>query len=214
MSRNNNNNNNNNNNRQHANNQNNGRNNPFSSTSDFDFLPFTNTFGGLVRDINNIQGLFNSSNWGANGEHGIFNNANLNQANENESNDTEPKTADGDSSTKSVHNCNLKCNLIETKEAYFITAELPGLHRASGVEVNFDEGLLTISGSRWYQEREDGDQYHYEEIPSDGATFNRSFKLERAVNDESIEASFDDGFLHITIQKVEEKSNKRKIEIN
>jgi HSP20 family protein len=99
-------------------------------------------------------------------------------------------------------------NVSEGKEAYVVTAELPGLS-AKDVNVEYADGVLHISGEKAQEEetKENGRKYYMWER-SFGA-FQRSFPIP-GIMDAKIEAEFKDGVLKVTLPKSEETKAKRR----
>jgi len=100
-------------------------------------------------------------------------------------------------------------DIAENEAQFEISAELPGIKK-DAISIDLENGRLTISGERKLENEEQGKNYH--RIESSYGSFSRSFYLPDSINEESINATYTDGVLNITIQKQEEKI-KRKIEI-
>jgi HSP20 family protein len=89
-------------------------------------------------------------------------------------------------------------DVFERDQELIVHADLPGL-RQEDVKVNVDQGLLTISGQRSFEqenERDKGNVYHRER--SFGA-FQRSIALPDGVGTAQIRASFDNGVLEVRV---------------
>jgi HSP20 family protein len=97
-------------------------------------------------------------------------------------------------------------DISETEKQFLIDVELPGVNK-DDIEVNLENGRLTISGERKFESEENGKQYH--RVESHYGSFTRSFQLPENVDDKSISASYKDGILNITIDKSEEKMKKQ-----
>lgn len=80
-----------------------------------------------------------------------------------------------------------------------VLAELPGL-TAEDVEVNVENGVLTISGEK-KQERERGEGTSYHVLERRYGRFERSFALPRSVEADQVKAAFDSGVLTVTLPK-------------
>ena len=90
-----------------------------------------------------------------------------------------------------------------------LRAELPGLSRED-VEVELEDGVLTIQGEKKYEKKEENAQgLLYERR---WGTFSRRFTLPRAVAADGITADLADGVLTIRVPKAEEAKG-RKIEV-
>lgn len=99
--------------------------------------------------------------------------------------------------------------ISETENEFQVTAELPGMSKED-IDVSLDNGRLTISGERKFEDKQEGKTYH--RVETRYGSFNRSFQLPDNVDEGSISATYKDGLLHITIEKDTEKV-KKQIEI-
>ena len=110
----------------------------------------------------------------------------------------------------------------EDDNSYYVDAELPGL-RKEDVKMNFQDGVLTISGERRFQHVVNGE----EGVDENGAAkkgnnvhrmerkygkFHRQFNFTSHVNADNITAKFEDGVLKVQVPKAEEVK-PRQIEI-
>ncbi len=100
-------------------------------------------------------------------------------------------------------------DVLESKDAYVVRAELPGL-TPENVEVSVDKGVLSISGERDEEVREDGVESHLVERRT--GRFSRTFKLPEVVDTDSIQGKFKNGVLELTLPKVPQ-AKPRKVEI-
>lgn len=91
-----------------------------------------------------------------------------------------------------------KVDTYETETSYDIEAALPGISQED-VKVNFDQGRLTISGERKFEQERHDRRYHMME--SSYGSFYRSFQLPQAADPSKIDASFDNGVLHVHVPK-------------
>jgi HSP20 family protein len=92
-------------------------------------------------------------------------------------------------------------DISERKDAYLVTAELPGV-KAGEVEITVEDGLLTIQGERHFAHDSAEEKMHRTER-SYGA-FRRSITLPSHVEADKIEASAQDGVLQIMVPKAPE----------
>lgn len=97
----------------------------------------------------------------------------------------------------------------EDKNAMTVTAELPGL-TAKDVDVNVDDGVLTISGEKQEEKKEGAEDSQFYLLERRYGSFRRSFTLSNAVDVERISADFDNGVLKITLPKSEKVKAKGK----
>jgi HSP20 family protein len=101
-------------------------------------------------------------------------------------------------------------DVLESKDAYLIRAELPGMKRED-IKVEVKDGALVLSGETKTEKPAEGVEYRHVERAA--AKFWRSFTLPEDANEEAIEASYKDGILEIRVAKREE-AKPRQIQIN
>ena len=97
-------------------------------------------------------------------------------------------------------------DICERKDAYLVTAELPGV-KPGDVEITFEDGLLTIQGERRFAHDSSGEKVH--RVERSYGPFLRSITLPSHVMADAIEASAQDGVLQILVPKAEEVHAKR-----
>jgi HSP20 family protein len=100
-------------------------------------------------------------------------------------------------------------DVAEDQEKIHVKVEVPGMDEKD-LRVNFEDGLLTISGERQFERRDDR---NYHRIERSYGSFTRSFSLPRTVDPNAIVASYRNGVLEIEIPKKEEAKPKQ-IQIN
>lgn len=100
-------------------------------------------------------------------------------------------------------------DVAEDVDKIFVRAEVPGMNEKD-LRVAFEDGLLTVSGERQF-ERKDDRNYH--RIERAYGSFTRTFSLPRSVDPAAIQANYRDGILEIEIPKKEEARPKQ-ISIN
>src|SRR4029434_5440543 len=101
-------------------------------------------------------------------------------------------------------------DILESKDSYLIRTELPGM-RIEDLKTEVNEGILTLSGERKFDEPANGVEYHRVERVS--GKFSRSFHLPQTVKPEAINANYRDGILEIQVPKADE-AKPRQIAIN
>src|SRR5699024_9305526 len=101
-------------------------------------------------------------------------------------------------------------DIAETDSQFEISAELPGLKKED-INISLDNGRLSISGERNMKKEEEGKTFH--RVETSYGSFSRSFQLPDNVDEESINASYENGLLNITVDKSADKV-KKQIEIN
>jgi HSP20 family protein len=97
-------------------------------------------------------------------------------------------------------------DITERKDAYLVTAELPGLG-IDDLEITFQDGLLTMQGERHHMPDPDGEKVHRAERRY--GAFRRSITLPSHVQADKIEASAQDGVLTILVPKAKEAHARR-----
>ena len=101
-------------------------------------------------------------------------------------------------------------NEKEDEKAYYVEVDLPGVKKED-INVEVKDNVVTISGERKFKKEENDKDYT--RVESFFGKFERSFTLPSDADSENIDAKVEDGVLHITIPKVEEKENTKKIEV-
>jgi HSP20 family protein len=97
----------------------------------------------------------------------------------------------------------------EVEDRFEVTIDLPGLEPGD-VSVTYEDGVLTIRGTRELSGEESGQTYH--RIERSYGSFARSLRLPRTADGERIEASFDKGVLVVSVPK-SEAAKPRTIEV-
>jgi HSP20 family protein len=101
-------------------------------------------------------------------------------------------------------------DILESKDAYLIRAELPGMKKED-VKLEVNDGTLTVSGERKAETVSNRVEYHRTERVH--GRFSRSFYLPQTVQQDGIKATYRDGILEIHVPKAEE-AKPRQIAIN
>ncbi len=101
-------------------------------------------------------------------------------------------------------------NEKEDEKAYYIEVDLPGVKKED-INVEVKDNILVISGERKFKKEEE--DKGYKRVESFFGKFERRFTLPADADAEKIEAKVEDGVLHITIPKIEQKENAKKIEV-
>ena len=100
-------------------------------------------------------------------------------------------------------------DIQETADSYRLVAELPGLTKED-INITLENNVLRLSGERKFEKDVKKDGYH--RIERTYGTFARAFTLPSQVNQEKVEASFENGLLTIVVPKAEQ-AKPRKISI-
>ena len=92
-------------------------------------------------------------------------------------------------------------DIAEEKDRIVITAELPGFQEDQ-IEIQSENGMLTLRGERKFEKEHDGKSYH--RVERSYGQFVRSFSLPNNVDREKIKADFSNGLLRIELPKRED----------
>lgn len=101
-------------------------------------------------------------------------------------------------------------NVSETDKEILITAELPGVSEKD-VDITLDDNLLTISGEKKSEKKDENENYHC--IERSFGRFQRSLRMSHAVNPDEVQATFENGILTIRLPKDEEQERVRHIHV-
>ena len=102
-----------------------------------------------------------------------------------------------------------RTDLAETDDAYTLRVDVPGMTKED-ISINLQNNTLTISGERLNERMEESEEYV--RVERAFGNFHRTFTLPDAVDQENIEATYENGVLTINIPKTA-KSTRRQIEI-
>ncbi len=89
-------------------------------------------------------------------------------------------------------------SVAETKDAFEVTAELPGVDEKD-IKVSLDDNQLVISGEKNAESTKEEKDWHVEERSY--GSFYRSISLPFEPEDGAVDAHFDKGVLHLMIKK-------------
>ena len=96
-------------------------------------------------------------------------------------------------------------DISETGEEFLIRAALPAVKKED-VKVTLENGTLTLSGERHYQQEHKGEKVH--KVESFYGSFSRSFALPEVIDSTAIRAESKDGVLTIHVPKNKSESKK------
>jgi len=100
-------------------------------------------------------------------------------------------------------------DVAEDAHKIMVKVEVPGMSE-SDLKVNFVDGVLTVSGEREFERKEDR---NYHRIERQYGSFVRTFTLPRSADSNAIVANYKNGILEIEIPKKDEAKPKQ-IQIN
>jgi HSP20 family protein len=91
-------------------------------------------------------------------------------------------------------------DVIETNDNIKLKAELAGMD-PKDINIEVQDNVLTVSGERRFQEEVKEDKYY--RIERRYGSFSRSIALPQTVNEEGIEAKYENGVLEVVVPKAE-----------
>jgi len=103
----------------------------------------------------------------------------------------------------------LSTDLAEKDHCFVVSMEVPGLKK-SDIDIHVDGDLLTISGTKRFEEERHEGEHHIMECAY--GRFHRSFRLPAKVDEASVEASYKKGVLRLKLPKLAQ-AKKIQIEI-
>jgi HSP20 family protein len=103
-------------------------------------------------------------------------------------------------------------DIYEDGDDLVFEVEAPGLHK-DDLDIQFDDGLLTISGQRREERDVDEGERDYYRTERFYGQFQRTFSLPQSVEAEDISARFEDGVLTVRAPHAN-RSDKQQISIS
>ncbi|MBU2915951.1 MULTISPECIES: Hsp20/alpha crystallin family protein [Reichenbachiella] len=101
-------------------------------------------------------------------------------------------------------------DISETDKAFELQFALPGFKK-SDIKVDLNQGVLTVSGERKFEEKKDGKNYHA--VETRYGSFKRAYQLPDSINDEQLDAKYEDGILNILVPKDVKKVQQKTIAV-
>ena len=98
----------------------------------------------------------------------------------------------------------MKTDIRETKDGYELAVELPGFKKED-VSVKLENGCLTVTASKGLDKDEQKEDSGYIRRERWSGSCSRSFYVGEDVRPEDIKAKMEDGILHLTMPKAEQK---------
>ncbi len=105
---------------------------------------------------------------------------------------------------------NPEVDIYEDDKAIVLTVDLPAMDEKD-LDVQVQDGQLTIKGERKFENEEHKDNYH--RIERRYGSFQRTFALPDTVDDEKIVAGYDKGVLKLTLPKLDKPKSARAIKV-
>jgi len=106
---------------------------------------------------------------------------------------------------------NMKCDIYEKGSDYHIEMDIPGFNKDE-ISVETKDGYLTITAEKSNEVKEEEQEKNYIRRERVYGKYERSFYL-GDLDEDKIDAKFDNGMLMITVPKKEEVETKKIIEI-
>jgi len=94
-----------------------------------------------------------------------------------------------------------RVDLSETEDGYIFSFDLPGINKKD-ITINFQDGVLTVSGERQFEEKKE--EENYIRLERSRGEFSRAFNIPHAIQTDKIQANYKDGVLNIALLKAEE----------
>lgn len=99
-------------------------------------------------------------------------------------------------------------DVSETDTQFEINVTLPGMKK-DDINISLENNLLTVSGERKFKDEETDENKKYHRVESRYGKFERSLQLPDNIDSDSVDATYEDGVLHITVEKSEDKVRKQ-----
>lgn len=103
-----------------------------------------------------------------------------------------------------------KFDIYKDDKNVFIDLEVPGMKKED-VSISLQENVLTIEGEKNNVEERKSDNFVYRS--RNFGKFSKEFKLTEEIDQENIDASFENGLLKIKLNMIEKKEIKKVIDI-
>jgi HSP20 family protein len=97
-------------------------------------------------------------------------------------------------------------DVSETEKELIVKAEVPGMDKKD-ININLSGGLLTITGEKKQEKKEESENYHCFERRY--GKFSRTMRLPAEVDTEKVDATYKDGVLKVTLPKSETVKPKK-----
>jgi HSP20 family protein len=97
-------------------------------------------------------------------------------------------------------------DLVESGDHFVLRADLPGMSE-DDVNIEFEDGTLTVSGERKAEHEETNEGFH--RVERSFGSFSRSLTLPQGIDPEAVTAGFDRGVLEIRIPKPEQRKPRK-----
>lgn len=106
----------------------------------------------------------------------------------------------------------IKVDIVEKDSEFLIHADMPGAQKEN-IQVDFSDGVLTIAVENKSQIKE-GDGTKILKMERSYYKQSRTFSFETPIDEEKIEAKYENGVLELKLPKKTQSENTKKILIN
>ena len=93
-------------------------------------------------------------------------------------------------------------DLVESGDHFVLRADLPGMGE-DDVNIEFEDGTLTVSGERKAEHEDSNEGFH--RVERSFGSFSRSLTLPQGIDADAVTAGFDRGVLEIRVPKPEQR---------
>ena len=97
-------------------------------------------------------------------------------------------------------------DVSENDSNFVVKAEVPGIDQKN-IDISLSNGLLTISGEKKHEKKEESEHYHT--VERSYGSFRRTFRLPTEVDTDNVDATYKDGVLTVTLPKSEAVKPKK-----
>lgn len=101
-------------------------------------------------------------------------------------------------------------DVSETEDKVIVKADLPGID-PHGLDISVTEDMLTVKGEKKEEKEEKGEYYYSSERKC--GEFSRSVRLPSTVDQDKINATYNNGVLRVEMQKVAEARKKIEVKV-
>ena len=106
-----------------------------------------------------------------------------------------------------------KADIYSNEQNIYVELEVPGVKKED-LKISLKDYVLTVSGEKKNQNKDDRELNYYKSERSFGV-FSRNFTLSKEVDQENIQASYENGILRIVVNKqLKEQNLEKEIKIN
>ncbi len=99
----------------------------------------------------------------------------------------------------------VKINVVENKDNFTLTAEVPGL-KEKDIDIEIKDGLMTLRGHSEESQEKEEDNYRMKEFSH--RSFERSFRIGEGIDQDKVTAQLAQGVLTMVLPRREEAKPK------